>query len=105
MFAIWRADHRAGIGNGISIIIFAGIVARVPASLYQLLQGGPAFRLITFVLLTLVTCGDRDHQEGTRRIGAVRQARARRKMYGGGVRISRSRSYGGHDRSSSPSPL
>ncbi len=35
MFAIWLGEliTEQGIGNGISIIIFAGIVARVPANL------------------------------------------------------------------------
>ncbi len=32
-----RADHPRGIGNGISLIIFAGIVAGLPAHLRTLL--------------------------------------------------------------------
>ena len=40
MFAIWLGEliSEQGIGNGISIIIFAGIVAGSPANLYRLLQ-------------------------------------------------------------------
>ena len=90
MFAIWLGQliTEQGIGNGISIIIFAGIVARVPASLYQLLQGeAAAFNLITFVLLTLVTVVVIVIiQEGTRRIPVQYGKRVRgRKMYGGGA--------------------
>ena len=29
----WASDHRAGLGNGISILIFAGIVAGLPSAL------------------------------------------------------------------------
>ncbi len=34
-----RTDFRAGIGNGISLIIFAGIVARFPAGLNSIISG------------------------------------------------------------------
>ncbi|MEP0764006.1 MAG: preprotein translocase subunit SecY [Chloroflexota bacterium] len=90
MFAIWLGEliTEQGIGNGISIIIFAGIVARVPASLYQLLQGEAAvFNLITFLVLTLVTVVVIVViQEGTRRIPVQYGKRVRgRKMYGGGA--------------------
>jgi len=89
MFAIWLGEliTEQGIGNGISIIIFAGIVARVPANLYQLLQTHLVFNLTAFVVLTLVTVYVIVLiQEGTRRIPVQYGKRVRgRKMYGGGA--------------------
>jgi preprotein translocase subunit SecY len=40
MFLIWIGEQitRRGIGNGVSIIIFAGIVARLPAAFMELVQ-------------------------------------------------------------------
>src|SRR5690606_14750076 len=57
MFAIWLGEliTEQGIGNGISIIIFAGIVAGVPSGLYNLLQTDFVFNLLAFVLLTILT--------------------------------------------------
>src|SRR5262249_34592472 len=39
-FLMWLGEQitERGIGNGISLIIFAGIVARLPTALYQTLQ-------------------------------------------------------------------
>src|SRR5690606_15773998 len=89
MFAIWLGTliTEQGIGNGISIIIFAGIVAGVPSSLYQLLQTHFVFNLVAFVLLTIVTViVIVVIQEGTRRIPVQYGKRVRgRKMYGGGA--------------------
>ena len=89
MFAIWLGEliTEQGIGNGISIIIFAGIVARVPSSLYQLLQTHFVFNLVAFVALTIVTViVIVVIQEGTRRIPVQYGKRVRgRKMYGGGA--------------------
>ncbi|NLX08527.1 MAG: preprotein translocase subunit SecY [Chloroflexi bacterium] len=88
MFAIWLGTliTEQGIGNGISIIIFAGIVAGVPSSLYQLLQTNFVFNLLAFVLLTVFTVVVIVViQEGTRRIPVQYGKRVRgRKMYGGG---------------------
>jgi preprotein translocase subunit SecY len=41
MFLMWIGEQitRRGIGNGISLLIFAGIVARLPEALYELGQG------------------------------------------------------------------
>jgi preprotein translocase subunit SecY len=89
MFAIWLGEliTEQGIGNGISIIIFAGIVARVPANLYQLLQTHFVFNVTAFVALTIVTVVVIVViQEGTRRIPVQYGKRVRgRKMYGGGT--------------------
>ena len=90
MFAIWLGEliTEQGIGNGISIIIFAGIVARVPSNLYQLMQGdGALFNLIAFVVLTIFTVVVIVIiQEGQRRIPVQYGKRVRgRKLYGGGA--------------------
>jgi preprotein translocase subunit SecY len=88
MFAIWLGEliTEQGIGNGISIIIFAGIVARVPNNLYQLLQTQFVFNIIAFTLLTLITVVVIVViQEGTRRIPVQYGKRVRgRRVYGGG---------------------
>ncbi len=93
MFAIWlgKLITEQGIGNGISIIIFAGIVARVPNNLYQLLQTHFVFNLLAFVVLTLITVVVIVViQEGTRRIPVQYGKRVRgRQVYGGGRLISR----------------
>ncbi len=40
MFLMWLGEQitQRGIGNGISLIIFAGIVAEIPRALLQLLN-------------------------------------------------------------------
>ncbi|MCP6725964.1 hypothetical protein NL526_28295, partial [Klebsiella pneumoniae] len=40
MLTTWMGDMITdrGIGNGVSIIIFAGIIARMPTSIYQIYQ-------------------------------------------------------------------
>ena len=46
-----------GIGNGISMLIFAGIVARYPVSFFQtisLIESQLSFNLIAFILLALI---------------------------------------------------
>jgi preprotein translocase subunit SecY len=57
MFAVWLGNliTEDGIGNGLSIIIFSGIVAQTPSNLQQMLTNSPqaAFHLILFVLLTI----------------------------------------------------
>lgn len=89
MFAIWLGEliTEQGIGNGISVIIFAGIVARVPANLYNLVQVHFVFNIVSFVLLTIVTViVIVVIQEGTRRIPVQYGKRVRgRRMYGGGT--------------------
>ncbi|WP_119071911.1 preprotein translocase subunit SecY [Aggregatilinea lenta] len=89
LFAIWLGEliTEQGIGNGISIIIFAGIVARVPANLYNLLETNFIFNLLAFVALTVVTVVVIVViQEGVRRIPVQYGKRVRgRKMYGGGT--------------------
>jgi len=90
MFAIWLGQliTEQGIGNGLSIIIFSGIVARAPQNLIQLLTGSAqpaAWNLIMFIVLTVVSViGIVIIQEGVRRIPVQYGKRVRgRKQYGG----------------------
>lgn len=89
MFAIWLGDliTEQGIGNGLSIIIFAGIVASAPQNLANLLASStqPVYNLILFVIITLVSVvGIVIIQEGVRRVPVQYGKRVRgRKQYGG----------------------
>jgi len=60
MFLMWLGEQitQRGIGNGISLIIFSGIVAGIPAALAQTLELGktgalPAFVIIGFLAMAL----------------------------------------------------
>src|SRR5258707_13794125 len=58
MFAIWLGNliTEQGIGNGLSLIIFAGIVAQVPRSLGILLQDDwVVFDVLAFIGIVIVT--------------------------------------------------
>jgi len=75
MFAIWMGEliTERGIGNGISVIIFAGIMSRIPSQLFALLNGNEGFRLIynitIFVVIVLASIVAIIYiQEGVRRI-------------------------------------
>src|SRR5690606_23238268 len=89
MFAIWLGQliTEQGIGNGLSIIIFAGIVASAPQNLVQLLTSTtqPIYSLIMFILITVVSIiGIVVIQEGVRRIPVQYGKRVRgRRQYGG----------------------
>ncbi len=89
MFAVWLGDliTEQGIGNGISIIIFAGIVASAPSNLAQLLTTTtqPVYNAILFVVIVLFTIVTIVViQEGVRRIPVQYGKRVRgRKQYGG----------------------
>jgi preprotein translocase subunit SecY len=88
MLLIWMGEliTQYGIGNGISMIIFGGIVARLPAQLYQALVGGTAFVAVAiFVVLGLITVAAIVMiYEGQRRIPVQVAKRIRgSRMYGG----------------------
>ena len=74
MFAIWLGEliTEQGIGNGISIIIFAGIVAQAPQNLIRLLTQQPdrsIYNLALFVVITVLSVlAVVVIQEGVRRI-------------------------------------
>ena len=86
VFAIWLGEliSEQGIGSGISIIIFGGIVAAVPQRIGQMLQSNPA-ALIFFLVITVVTIvGIIYIQEGHRRVPVQYGKRVRgTKLYGG----------------------
>ncbi len=56
MFLMWLGEQitTRGIGNGISLIIMAGIVANMPRVLAQLFEGGRTGSLDPFVILIVV---------------------------------------------------
>jgi preprotein translocase subunit SecY len=90
MFAIWLGNliTEQGIGNGVSMIIFAGIVASVPRSFGILLSDTDywLFNLLAFAVLTIGSVVAIVYiQEGTRRIPVQYGKRVRgSKTYGGG---------------------
>lgn len=92
MFAVWLGEliTEQGIGNGISVIIFAGIVAQAPSNLAQLVAnstgaGQVAWNVVLFALITILSIAVIILiQEGTRRIPVQYGKRVRgRKQYGG----------------------
>jgi preprotein translocase subunit SecY len=91
MFAIWLGEQitEDGIGQGISLIIFSGIVASIPASLGGLFalpdQAARIFSLVAFVVLTVFTVlVIVVIQEGQRRLPVQYGRRVRgRKVYQG----------------------
>lgn len=92
MFAIWLGEliTEDGIGNGLSLIIFAGIVAQIPFGIRDMLvttdQLGAIRNITIFLLLTIITVVVIVVvQEGVRRIPVKYGKRVRgMKMYGGG---------------------
>lgn len=89
MFAIWLGNliTEQGIGNGLSIIIFSGIVARAPQNLVRLVTSStqPLFNVAAFLVITIASViGIVIVQEGVRRIPVQYGKRVRgRKQYGG----------------------
>jgi len=91
MLLVWMGEliDERGIGNGISMIIFGGIVARLPSYVWQFFQGGTAannvFGTVAFLVITLLTIFVIVYfQEGVRRIPVEYQRRVRgNKVYGG----------------------
>ena len=91
-FLMWLGEqiNERGIGNGISLIIFGGIIARVPSSIRSLwtqYQDG-TFSVVTLILFiifaVIVIVGVIEVQQGTRKIPVQYAKRVvGRKMYGG----------------------
>ena len=89
VLAMWLGEliTERGIGNGISFIIFAGIVSRVPAGVISFLSnpdvaGGIAFFILAIVVVAVIVY----IQEGQRRIPIQYASRVRgRRMYQGGA--------------------
>jgi preprotein translocase subunit SecY len=86
-FAIWLGEliTEQGIGNGVSLIIFGGIVARLPQNVGRFIVTGDYVGLIAFTLITAATVGVIVFvQEGQRRIPVQYGKRVRgSKVYGG----------------------
>src|SRR5918996_670955 len=59
VFLMWLGEQitARGIGNGISLIIFAGIVANLPLAVAGLFELGRTGQLSTFVILGIVVLG------------------------------------------------
>jgi preprotein translocase subunit SecY len=91
-FIMWLGEQitERGIGNGISLIIFAGIVARLPAAIISTLEQVrigelQVFLLITLVIFMLAVVGGIVFMEAGQRRIPVQYAKrvVGRKMYGG----------------------
>lgn len=90
LLLMWLGEliSEKGVGNGISLLIFAGIVGRLPVSIGQTLVGWTGekiFNTIAFLILgLLVIAGIVFVNEATRRIVVVYARRIRgNKLYGG----------------------
>ena len=71
MFAIWLGEliTNDGIGNGLSVIIFGGIVSNIPTRLGYLVQNKQWVELSVFIVVTILTIIVIVYvQEGQRRI-------------------------------------
>mgnify|MGYP002553621782 CR=1 FL=1 len=91
-FLMWLGEqiNERGIGNGISLIIFGGIVARIPSALRSLWTqySDGSLSIVTLLLFLVfaivVILGIIEVQQGTRRIPVQYAKRVvGRKMYGG----------------------
>lgn len=91
MFLMWMGEqiNQRGIGNGISLLIFAGIVARIPDAFYQLFQAiqrgdlNPVFVILVLLLFVGVIALVIFEQQGQRKIPVNYAKRVvGRKMYG-----------------------
>jgi preprotein translocase subunit SecY len=91
MFAIWLGQliDEQGIGNGVSLIIFGGIVSRLPQNVGNLVADPTTavVAVIAFVIITTLTIAVIVYmQEGQRRIPVQYGKRVRgRKVFGGGA--------------------
>ena len=98
MFILWLGERITdkGLGNGVSLIIMIGIIARFPTAIIQEFTsrmtgaagGGVVMFIIELVLLVLVICGGVALLRGTRKI-PVQYA----KQATGGAAVSGARQY------------
>jgi preprotein translocase subunit SecY len=91
MFLMWIGEQitKRGIGNGISLLIFAGIVARLPSAVWELFgrvrdgQLNLVFVIVVFVMFVAVVALVVFEQQGQRKIPVNYAKRVvGRKMYG-----------------------
>ena len=91
MILVWLGEKitQFGVGNGISLLIFAGIVARIPSALNVLIKGiiagtiNPVLVVVVLVMFIIVVALVVCEQEGERKIPVNYAKRVvGRKMYG-----------------------
>lgn len=91
VFLMWMGEqiNQRGIGNGISLIIFAGIVARMPNAIWLLIQSiqrgdlNPVFVIVVMAMFVAVVALVIYEQRGQRKIPVHYAKRVvGRKMYG-----------------------
>jgi preprotein translocase subunit SecY len=91
MFLMWMGEQitKRGIGNGISLLIFAGIVARLPNALWELIgrvRNGDlnlVFVIVVFIMFVAVVALVIFEQQGQRKIPVHYAKRVvGRRMYG-----------------------
>ena len=91
VFLVWIGEqiNQRGIGNGISLLIFAGIVARLPAGIWVLIQDvqagdlNPVFVIVVFIMFAVVVALVVYEQRGQRKIPVHYAKRVvGRKLYG-----------------------
>jgi preprotein translocase subunit SecY len=111
MFIVWLGDMitKRGIGNGISLIIFAGIVARLPSALAELFslvssdQINAVVVLVVFAMFVLVVAMVVLEQQGQRKIRCITKARrGKEDVRGQNSYIPFRSTHPGSSRSSSP---
>lgn len=88
MFAVWLGEliTEQGIGNGLSLIIFGGIVSRVPNNIIRIYGTDGVWGILAFLVITTLTMFVIVFiQEGERRIKVQYGKRVRgMRVYGGG---------------------
>jgi preprotein translocase subunit SecY len=91
VFLMWMGEqiNQRGIGNGISLLIFAGIVARMPNAIWILIQDiqrgdlNPVFVIVVFLMFVVVVALVIYEQRGQRKIPVHYAKRVvGRRMYG-----------------------
>ena len=94
MFILWLGERITdkGVGNGVSIIIMVGIIARLPQAFFQevssrftaITSGGLVMFIVEIIILYLVVCAAILLTQGTRKI-PVQYAKkvVGNKQYGG----------------------
>lgn len=88
MFLMWMGEQitEKGLGNGISLIIFIGIIDRFPYAVLREIQRGPniVLEIVVIAIMGLIIAGVVLVTQGTRRIPVQYAKRVvGRKVYGG----------------------
>lgn len=92
MFLVWLGEQitQRGIGNGVSMLIFAGIVARLPSAVWELIKNvmngtiNPVFVFVVLAMFIFIVALVVFEQQGQRKIPVHYAKRVvGRKMYGG----------------------